>query len=135
MKSESRLKLLARLFTALGFCVSGVGHFVITDGFRKIVPPFLPAPTELVYISGVFEVLGGIGLLIPRTRRAAGWGLAALLLAVYPANIYHAVSGVKVGGIIDQPIYHVFRIPMQFFLIWEVLWCSRALEKKAKLQD
>lgn len=94
------------------------------------MPPFLPEKLALVYISGVCEILGGLGLLIPRTRKAAGWGLIALLLAVFPANIYHAVAGVKVGGLPDGPLYHAIRLPSQGLLIGLVGWSAGIFRKK-----
>ena len=65
----------------------GVLHFVRPKAFVRIVPKFLPTPLALVYISGFFEILGGVGLLIPETRTWAAWGLIALYVAVFPANI------------------------------------------------
>lgn len=73
--------VLAGLFT-----VAGVMHFVAPSVYARIVPPALPAPRALVYASGAAEIAGGLGLLPRRTRKAAGLGLAALLLAVWPAN-------------------------------------------------
>jgi uncharacterized membrane protein len=71
---------------------AGVMHFVSPKGFVRIVPRWLPAPEALVAISGVFEVLGGVGLLVPQTRTLAAWGLIALFVAVFPANVNMAVG-------------------------------------------
>ncbi len=68
------------------FVFAGVMHFVKPGAYVRIMPPWMPAPLALVLISGVFEILGGAGVLLPATRLAAGWGLIALLVAVYPAN-------------------------------------------------
>jgi uncharacterized membrane protein len=76
-----------RLITAGAFVVAGVLHFVMPRFYVAIMPKWLPSPLQLVYISGVFEVLGGIGLLLPALRSAAGIGLIILLIAVLPANI------------------------------------------------
>ncbi len=62
-------------------------HFVIPKSYAGIIPPWVPFPTAMVYASGVLEILGGLGLLIPSTRRLAGAGLIALLVAVFPANV------------------------------------------------
>jgi uncharacterized membrane protein len=79
--------------TAGGFFVfAGTMHFVIPRTYERIVPPYLPAHRELVAASGVAEIAGGLGLLHPRTRRAAGWWLLATLLAVYPANVHMALN-------------------------------------------
>jgi len=86
-------KGIARVFLALLFMVASSLHF-ITDVELKIIPPILPLRREALYITGIFELLGGIGLLIPRFQRAAAWGLVALLVAIFPANIYHAVKNI-----------------------------------------
>ncbi len=78
---------VGRRITAGAFVVAGVLHFVMPRFYVAIMPKWLPSPLQLVYISGVFEVLGGIGLLLPALRSAAGIGLIVLLLAVLPANI------------------------------------------------
>jgi uncharacterized membrane protein len=70
------------------FLFGGVGHFAMTGFFVSIVPPYIPMPLAAVYVSGVFELLGGVGVLLPATRRAAGIGLILLVLAVTPANVW-----------------------------------------------
>ena len=82
------------------------------------MPPYLPAHIELVYISGIFEVLGGIGLLVPQTRRWAAWGLIALLVAVYPANIHMLVNDVYLPDMPQERWILWARMPMQFILGW-----------------
>ena len=74
------------------FINAGITHFTNLAFYLSIMPPFFPLHEEAVYISGFFEIIGGIGLLIPRFRKIAGWGLFALLIAVYPANIYMAIT-------------------------------------------
>jgi uncharacterized membrane protein len=119
------VKALLRIPLAALFVTAGVLHFRIPDGFAQAVPPYLPSPLALVYISGVFEILGGVGLLIPRLRRAAGWGLIALLIAVFPANLHMALNDVQ------PPNFHVptwalwARLPLQGVLIAWVYWCSQ----------
>jgi uncharacterized membrane protein len=116
-------KDIARVSLALLFFVASSLHF-ITDVELQIIPPFLPWRREALYITGIFELLGGIGLLIPRFQRAAAWGLVALLVAIFPANIYHAVKNIQLGGILNSPFYHVVRLPLQAVLIWWALWCT-----------
>ncbi len=116
-------KGIARVFLALLFIVASSLHF-ITDVELKIIPPFLQLRREALYITGIFEFVGGIGLLIPRFQRAAAWGLIALLVAIFPANIYHAVKNIQLGGMLNSPIYHVVRLPLQAVLIWWALWCT-----------
>jgi uncharacterized membrane protein len=124
MKSQW-LRWSLRLLLALFFVGAGVLHFARPDLYLQIMPPYLPHPLELVYVSGFFEVLGGAGLLVRPLRSAAGYGLLALLVAVFPANIQMAVD--TVGG---QPgsvrsWVAVLRLPLQVPLLLWVYWCMR----------
>ena len=109
----------------IGFVVTGVMHFTTPQRFVEMMPPWLPWPLELVYLSGIFELLGTAGLLIPRTRRAAGLGLAALLIAIFPANLYVAASGGSVEGLPSGSWYYWLRLPFQVVFIAWALWCSK----------
>ncbi|RZL04874.1 MAG: DoxX family membrane protein [Hymenobacter sp.] len=77
-----------RWLLAVVFVGAGILHFIHPETYLRIMPPALPAPRLLVLLSGVAEVAGGLGLLLPATRRWAAWGLLALLVAVFPANVY-----------------------------------------------
>ncbi len=90
-------KFLTARFVSRGlaaglFVGAGIKHFASREFFERIVPPSLPRPDILVAVSGVAEIIGGLGLLIPPLRRPAGWGLIALLVAVFPANVRMALS-------------------------------------------
>ena len=99
------------------FIYFGVDHFINPDFYLSIMPPSFPLHEEAVYISGFFEIVGGIGVLIPRFRKIAGWGLVALLIAVYPANIYMAISPEAFPDIPIEILY--FRLALQFlFFYW-----------------
>ncbi len=123
---ESRGKSAVRLLVAVAMCAIGVLHFLRPAGFVKIVPPFLPAPLALVYVSGAFEVLGGAGLLVERVRRLSALGLIALYVAVFPANVYMAVAGIQ-----PDPNVHVSaaaawgRLPLQAVFIALAWWLAR----------
>jgi uncharacterized membrane protein len=110
---------------AAGFVIAGSLHFIKPEPYARIIPPYLPWHGQLVAISGFFEILGGLGLLIPQLRRAAAWGLVALLVAVFPANIYMATNPAETGAAWIAPILRWIRLPLQFLLIWWVLWCTR----------
>jgi uncharacterized membrane protein len=86
------IKIIVRVLFAAFFIVAGVSHFTNEAFFTAIVPPYLPWPVALVYISGVAEIVLGVLLLIPATSILAGWGMIALLIAVFPANIHMAVN-------------------------------------------
>jgi uncharacterized membrane protein len=113
--------LLSRVVLSLIFLTAGVMHFVHPGEFIRIVPPVLPRPDLLVAISGVCEILGAIGLQVPATRVWAAWGLIALLIAVFPANIYMATSGMRFGS---APVgFTWFRLVFQPLLIaWVYLF-------------
>jgi uncharacterized membrane protein len=123
LNSFKSKKGIARVFLAILFIVASSMHF-ISDVELKIIPPFLPLRREALYITGIFEFVGGIGLLIPRFQRVAAWGLAALLVAIFPANLYHAIKNIQLGGFLNSPLYHVVRLPLQAVLIWLALWCT-----------
>ena len=99
------------------FINTGVNHFVNPDFYLSIMPPAFPMHLEAVYVSGFFEVLGGVCVLIPRLRKIAGWGLVALLVAVYPANIYMAITP---DAFPDFPVALLYvRLAFQFvFFYW-----------------
>jgi uncharacterized membrane protein len=115
----------ARIGTGLTFVFTGVSHFLMPDMFMKLMPPFIPFPLAMVYISGVFEILGGIGLIISKTKKAASYGLILLLLAVYPANIYTALENIQLGGFMNYPAYQWFRVALQIPLIVWVWWTGK----------
>jgi uncharacterized membrane protein len=107
------------------FVFMGVMHFVAPEGMVASVPPWLPNAPLLVAVSGVFEILGGIGVLVPRTRRLAGWGLIALLVAVYPANVHMALHE---GPWTAQgvPAWLLWaRLPFQFLFIAWAYWATK----------
>jgi len=102
---------------AVLFLGAGVLHFVHPAPYLRIVPPALPAPRLLVLLSGVAEVAGGLGLLLPATRRWAAWGLLALLLAVFPANIYM----LQIHEQLHLSAWMAWaRLPLQPLLMWWV---------------
>ncbi len=107
---------------AVCMIVAGVLHFAQPEPFIKIVPGFLPYPAALVYISGVFEILFGIGLIVPATRSLCALGLVALFIAVYPANLNMAFNHIKLEGIPDSWWLHGIRLPFQFVLIAWAAW-------------
>jgi uncharacterized membrane protein len=115
---------MSRSRTLLGafFIEAGVNHFVIPGTYEKIVPPRWKANAKpLVQVSGIAEVAGGVGVLLPLTRRPAGWGLIALLAAVFPANLYMARNPESFSKIPRWALYA--RLPLQPLMMW---WAWRA---------
>ena len=109
-----------RWLAILGFILAGLNHFRHPDFYRSIIPPGFPSPAALVAISGIAEIAGGVGLAIPRLRRAAGWGLIALLVAVFPANLYMALDPDRFAGLHVAPSLLWLRLPLQAVFIWWV---------------
>ncbi len=104
------------------FIAAGVLHFVSPEFYVRIMPSFVPWPILAIYLSGLAEIIGGAGLLIPNTRRLAGVWLIAVLIAVYPANVYMALEPARFG----LPAWALYaRLPLQFVLMAWAWWCSR----------
>lgn len=114
---ENLLKLLVVLM-GLSYVWIGCKHFINPSFFLKIVPPYLPFHLELVYLSGGFEIIFGLGLLFKKTRFYAAWGLVFLLIAVYPANIYLAFNEIPQEAInVSSFVASWVRLPIQFVLM------------------
>lgn len=114
----------------ISYVVAGVMHFVAPKVYAQIVPPSLPRPLELVYLSGVAEIALGVGVLFRRTRRVAAWGIVALLVAVFPANVHMATHDVVIDGapegIRDPSDVALWaRLPLQAVLILWAWWYTR----------
>lgn len=118
------IKTISKWLFALIFITTGILHFARSEVFLRIVPTVLPFPLFLVYLSGVFEITLGILLLIPKYKRFAAWCLIALLIAVYPANIYMAMNTHLFPDINPMLIY--LRLPLQFVLIAWAYWFTIA---------
>ena len=123
--SKFNLRLGLRYLLAAFMVTAGTLHWLTPDPFVKIVPSFLPYPLALVYISGFFEILGGIGLLVPRVSQLAAWGLVALFIAVFPANINMAVNRIALDGIPDSDLLRWGRLPLQAVLIAWAWWYTK----------
>lgn len=108
-------------FVFLWFAIGGVAHFAATSTEMRIVPPYIPWPRLVVLVSGTFELLGAAGLLLQRTRRAAGIGLFALTIAVTPAHIYM----LQRPELFAVPYWAlILRLPMQAALLALIAWCA-----------
>jgi uncharacterized membrane protein len=117
-KNPQPNSVIGRIVLSAFFLAAGATHFVVPDVYVRIVPPIIPAPALIVFISGIAEIVGGVGLLWPVTQRAAAWGLILLLLAVFPANIYMAVAHLPFHGIFGKSWVQWLRLPLQFPLIY-----------------
>jgi uncharacterized membrane protein len=125
LKSLSTAQSIGVVSAAIFYVVAGALHFIKPDAYLKIMPPYIAWPVAMVRISGAFEILGGLGLLVPQVRRAAAWGLIALLIAVFPANVYMATNPIEAGAVFIAPVLRWGRLPLQLLLIWWLLWGTR----------
>jgi len=109
------------LWVMVAFYVfAGVNHFLRPAFYVNIMPPYLPWHLELVYLSGIAEIVLGIGLAFPRTRSLAAWGVIALLIAVFPANLHQAINDVPMAGSTESiGVIRWIRLPFQVvFILW-----------------
>ena len=118
-------RVALRWVLALFFVAAGLNHFRAPEVYLGMMPPWLPWPVAMNAISGAAEALGGIGLLVPATRRLAAWALIALLIAVFPANVHVALQG-QMPGFAFSPAVLWARLPLQAVLMAAVWWVARA---------
>lgn len=125
------LKTILKYLLALGFILAGANHFWNPQFYLRMMPPVLPAPLFLVYSSGVFEIALGALLLVPKFRWIAAWGSIALLIAVFPANVYMAQNPELFPEFSIAALY--LRLPLQIILIaWVSFYTKRIDETKNK---
>jgi len=123
--------ILCYVFAAF-FAVAGILHFVQDDVFAAIVPPLLPFPFLIVWITGVMELVLAVGLVMPKYRKLSGLLLAPYLLAVLPANIYMAMADIPFDGKDLTTVQLWGRVALQFPLIAVILWASGNWGRKQK---
>ena len=125
--NDSRLK--GRIAASIMFFLTGITHFTNAQAFLEITPDFIPATKEMIYISGIFEMLGAIGLLIPRFQKFSAWGLILLLIAVFPANINAAVNDIRTEVAFGIGSWYLWvRLLFQPVFIW---WVWRSALKRS----
>jgi len=116
-------RIISPYLVGLLFKLAGINHLLNSDFYANVMPPYIPAHLTMIYVSGFFQVLGGVGVFIPKLPRAAGWGLIALLIAVFPVHLHMVRYPSK------YPLFPywaiVTRIPLQFILIVWVEWSTR----------
>jgi uncharacterized membrane protein len=117
------VKTALRILLALFFVAAGTNHFLKPQLYLGIMPPGIPHPELLNLVSGVAEILGGIGLLLAFVRTWAAWGLIALLVAVYPANLYATALG-HMPGLPFSPTVLWLRLPFQAVIVLVIWWAA-----------
>ncbi|AOO82534.1 hypothetical protein BHK69_20675 [Bosea vaviloviae] len=121
-----------RWLMAAFYLAAGGLHLRSPEAFLPIMPDWAPAPREVVILTGVAEILGAAGLLVPSLRKAAGIGLALYAVCVFPANIKHAMEAIVVPGLPTSWWYHGPRLVLQPILIWWALFCSGTIDWPAR---
>jgi uncharacterized membrane protein len=116
-----------RVAMALALCFVGGDHWANPQRYLAMMPPWIPLHLELVLFTGAAEIAGGLGLLVPRFRKAAGLMLAIYFVAVFPANIHNALNGLAVEGLPQVGWYYWLRLPFQPLAIWWALFSAQAI--------
>lgn len=131
MTSRPHIRTAARIVLATVFLGAGVLHLMVPGPFVRITPHWVPDPALVVAVTGIAELLGAAGLMIPRLRVVAGWALALYCVCVYPANIQHAMDGLASGPSLGVHLgwaYHGPRLLLQPVIVWWCLWASTAID-------
>jgi len=110
-------RLCGRIALAAMFLFTGVSHFLLDDGMVQMLPEFVPLRYFIIYATGMLELFFAVGLLLPKYSRLTGICVIAFLICVFPSNVYAALNSVDFGGHVNGPIYLLFRVPLQVFLI------------------
>lgn len=126
----SHIKTIFCYLLALFFFVAGITHFTQDEAYAGIVPPLLPFPFLIVWVTGIMELFFAVGLAIKKFRKISGFWLAPFLLAVLPANIYMAIYNIPLGDMESSSTALWVRVALQFPLIALILWASGNFDKK-----
>jgi uncharacterized membrane protein len=121
------LKNLGLAIIFFWFMGGGIMHFISPDFFVAIMPPYIGFHWEIVYISGVFEILGALGILLPTLRQRAGNGLLLLVVCVSPANIHMWFNPELFPDV--PPLFLSIRLVIQVVLLLLIWWCTRTPER------
>lgn len=131
----------ARVGLSLFFIFTSIGHFISTEEMAAMLPPSVPYRIEIIYLTGILELLGAIGVWIPRLTRLTGLLLILMLIGLLPANVYSALNRVDFGGHGAGPAYLLVRVPFQLLVIWwtyfatEQDWFQRKAETSKSLNQ
>ncbi len=130
MRSSPRLtgRVLARVVLALAFLAAGLLHLLLPAPFLGITPGWVPWPDQVIRLTGAAEILGAVGLMIPRLRQAAGVGLALYAVCVFPANIKHAIDSLSDPHALLGWGYHAPRLAFQPIIVWWALWAGEVID-------
>ncbi len=122
------IRLIARLLLAAAFLAAGVLHLLVPAPFLTITPAWVVFAPQVIALTGVAEIAGAVGLLVPRVRRAAGIGLALYSVCVFPANIQHAMQDLALAHPLLGWAYHGPRLLFQPVIVWWCLWAGQVVD-------
>jgi uncharacterized membrane protein len=135
---NARLKIApgtrARVGLTLFFLFTAIGHFIRTEEMAEMLPPFVQYRVALIYITGILELMGAIGVWIPRLMKLTGVCLILMLIGILPANIYSALNRVDFGGHGSGPVYLLLRVPFQLFVIWWTYFATIRNEPQSRVE-
>lgn len=114
----------ARVGLSLFFVFTALGHFFSPREMSGMLPAFVPYRVEIIYLTGILELLGAVGVWIPRLMKLTGLCLILMLVCLLPSNIYSAINRVEFGGHAGGPAYLLVRVPFQLFVIWWVYYAT-----------
>ena len=112
-----------------------MGHFLRSEEMAQMIPPFLPLRVESILVTGVLELMGAVGVWVPRLRRLTGLCLVVMLVGLTPFNIWSAIHRVDFGGHGAGPLYLLVRLPFQAFVIVWTAWATRLFAGRARAND
>ena len=129
LKNHIHISVIGRAAMAVMLIVTGISHFTSTDLMVASMPDLVPAKPELVYFTGICELLAVVGLLWDRTAKITSILLIIFFIAVLPANVAGSLKQVPLGGMEYGPLYLLFRVPLQIFFIWWVWYFGLRLSE------
>lgn len=124
-----------RIAMALALLLVGIDHWLTPERYLAMMPDYVPLHRPLVLFTGACEIAGALGLLLPATRRLAGWALALYFLCVFPANLHNALQGLDVAGLPQAGWYYWVRLPFQPLIIAWALYAGEAWRRDGLVQD
>lgn len=127
-RKQITARAIARTMLSAIYLAAGVLHLAAPGPFVSITPPWVPFPEQVVALTGLAELAGAFGLMVPRLRRAAGIGLALYAVCVFPANIQHAMDSLGRPEALSGLWYHVPRLLLQPVIVWWALWAGEVID-------
>ena len=125
MRADTKIRRFFRHLLGIALVLQGINHFVLDAEMARWIPSWLPAPLLMVHLSGIAEILLGLALFVPRLRRLTGWGIVALLIAVFPANVEMALHPELLPQVPELLFW--LRLPLQLLFLWWVWSCVLAV--------